>query len=210
MPLHCWPDIPFMAKIMHSRRVCFDPQIPFAKATGMNRYKLVDAQGEVMMSLPILGGRSHHQPLAEVRLAMENTRQRGGWAASHWRRMQNGYRRAPYFEFLEHELRSLILDPGEHLMTYNLRVLDWLIHRLQIDVQRTDSANLYPLEEPWTALCKGRTWNSPRYYQQFEARTGFVAGLSVLDLLIHCGPGESKTYLCRFLDLNSSNFETKP
>jgi hypothetical protein len=194
---------------MHSGRVCFDPQIPFAKGTGMNRYRLVDAQGTIMMSLPILGGRSHHQPLADVRLATEQSRPRGGWVASHWLRMQNGYRRAPYFEYLENDLRNLILDPGQHLMAYNLRVLGWLIRRLQIDVQITDSANLYPLDEPWTTLCKGKAWITPRYYQQFESRTGFEPGLSVLDLLIHCGPRESKAYLHRYLDLNSSNFETQ-
>jgi len=207
MPLHCWPDLPLMAKIMHSGRVCFDPQIPFAKATGMNRYRLMDAQGEVMMSLPIHGGRSHHQALGEVRLAIKEGCQRSEWATSHWRRIQNGYRRAPFFEYLENDLRNLILEPGNHLMTYSLRVLAWLLHRLQIDAQITESADKYPLNEPWAVLLKQRVWKTPRYYQQFETQTGFIPSLSVLDLLIQCGPHESKAYLDRYLDLNSSNFE---
>lgn len=59
---------------MHSGRVCFDSDMPFAKATGMNRYRLAGSQGAIMISLPIQGGRSHPQPLGQVRLATEQGR----------------------------------------------------------------------------------------------------------------------------------------
>jgi len=210
MPLHCWPDLPYMAKIMHSGRVCFDSDMPFAKATGMNRYRLADSQGSIMISLPIHGGRSHHQPLGQVHLATEQGRSRGGWAKTHWRSIQNAYRRAPFFEYLEDDLSKLILETGELLMEYNLKVLAWLIERLALDVQITESAVMRPLSQPWVLLLKEVPWKTPRYFQQFEAQTHFVPGLSVLDLLIQCGPHESKAYLERYLSLNASNFEAQP
>ncbi len=199
-----------MAKIMHSGRVCFDSDIPFAKATGMNRYRLVDSQGAIMISLPIHGGRSHHQTLAQVRLAMNEGRQRGGWAAKHWRCIQNAYRRAPFFEYMEDDLHKLILETGDYLMEYNIKVLAWILDKLKIEVQISESAEKLPLLQPWALLMKHRNWKTPRYYQQFEIQTGFVAGLSVLDLLIQCGPQESKAYLERYLSLNAINFDLHP
>lgn len=206
MPLHCWPDLPFMAKLIHSGGVCFDPQIPFAKATGMNRYRLADAQGEILMSLPVCGGRSHHQLLGEVHLALEKHPKGTKWTVTHWRRIQNGYRRAPYFEYFENDLRSLILEPDEPLMQYNLRVLEWLLNRLQIGTPISISEANCPLDVPWSEFIARKTWITPPYYQQFEDRTGFIPHLSVLDLLLQCGPQQSRNYLDRYLELNASNF----
>lgn len=195
---------------MHSGRVCFDSEIPFAKATGMNRYRLSGSQGAIMISLPIQGGRSHPQPLGQVRLATEQGRSGGGWAKTHWRSIQNAYRRAPFFEYLEDDLSKQILETGELLMEYNLKILTWLIYRLSLDVQITESAGMRPLSQPWVLIRKEKNWNTPRYFQQFEAQTRFIPGLSVLDLLIQCGPHESKAYLERFLSLNASNFNAHP
>lgn len=195
---------------MHSGRVCFDSEIPFAKATGMNRYRLSGSQGAIMISLPIQGGRSHPQPLGQVRLATEQGRSGGGWAKTHWRSIQNAYRRAPFFEYLEDDLSKQILETGELLMEYNLKILTWLINRLSLDVQITESAGMRPLSQPWVLIRKEKNWNTPRYFQQFEAQTRFIPGLSVLDLLIQCGPHESKAYLERFLSLNASNFNAHP
>jgi len=132
------------------------------------------------------------------------------WAKTHWRSIQNAYRRAPFFENLEDDLSKLILETGELLMHYNLKVLAWLIQRLALDVQITESAVLRPLSQPWVLLLKEVHWKTPGYYQQFEAQTHFVPGLSVLDLLIQCGPHESKAYLERYLALNASNFNAQP
>ncbi|MEY3574601.1 MAG: hypothetical protein RLZZ617_1199 [Bacteroidota bacterium] len=195
---------------MHSGRVCFDSEIPFAKATGMNRYRLSGSQGAIMISLPIQGWRSHPQPLGQVRLATEQGRSGGGWAKTHWRSIQNAYRRAPFFEYLEDDLSKQILETGELLMEYNLKILTWLINRLSLDVQITESAGMRPLSQPWVLIRKEKNWNTPRYFQHFEAQTRFIPGLSVLDLLIQCGPHESKAYLERFLSLNASNFNAHP
>ncbi|NBV04276.1 MAG: hypothetical protein EBS08_01215, partial [Cytophagia bacterium] len=124
--------------------------------------------------------------------------------------IQNAYRRAPFFEYLEDDLSKLILETGDQLMEYNLKVLAWLIDRLTLDVQITEAAVMRPLSQPWALLLKEVPWETPRYYQQFETQTQFVPGLSVLDLLIQCGPHESKTYLERFLSLNASNFNAHP
>ncbi|MFM7178687.1 MAG: WbqC family protein, partial [Bacteroidota bacterium] len=102
------------------------------------------------------------------------------------------------------------LETGEMLMEYNLKVLAWLIDRLALDVQITESGVIRPLSQPWVLLLKEVHWKTPGYYQQFEAQTHFIPGLSVLDLLIQCGPHESKAYLERYLALNASNFEAQP
>ncbi|MFM7701187.1 MAG: WbqC family protein, partial [Bacteroidota bacterium] len=143
-------------------------------------------------------------------LATEQGRSGGVWAKNHWRSIQNAYSRAPFFEYLEDDLSKLILETGELLMDYNLKVLAWLIHRLALDVQITESEVMRPLSQPWVLLLKEGPWKTPRYFQQFEAQTHFVPGLSVLDLLIQCGPHESKAYLERYLVLNASNFDAQP
>ena len=107
---------------MHLEEVCFDPGTPFVKASGMNRYRLLDPRGSLLMSLPIEGGRSHHQPLGRVRLVQPSP-----WASQHWKHLVNTYRRAPYFDYWADDLEKIIRQPDSLLFDYNLRIL--VFHR---------------------------------------------------------------------------------
>lgn len=170
---------------MHLEEVCFDPGTPFIKASGMNRYRLLDPRGSLLMSLPIEGGRSHHQPLGRVRLVQPRP-----WASQHWKHLVNTYRRAPYFDYWADDLEKIILKPDPLLFDYNLRILNYLMtklrHPLKIQVGSLDPTE-GPTERAWLPI--------KPYYQHFEDRLGFVPGLSVLDLLLQCGPNEAKVHL---------------
>jgi hypothetical protein len=185
LPLNCWPEVSWVAKLMHLKEVCFDPETPFIKAGGMNRYRILDPSGSLLISLPIEGGRSHHQSLGSTRLVAPSS-----WATAHWKSLQNTYRRAPYFDYWCHDLEPLILKPDPLLMDYNLRVLEYLMNKLK----HPWAPRLGHLERETLSRSDEKTILSP-YYQHFEDRLGFVSGLSVLDLLMQCGPNESKTYL---------------
>ncbi|MFM9060055.1 MAG: WbqC family protein [Bacteroidota bacterium] len=185
LPLYCWPEVSWVAKLMHLKEVCFDPDAPFVKAGGMNRYRILDPGGSLLMSLPIAGGRSHHQSLGSTRLVSPPS-----WSTAHWKRLLNTYRRAPYFDYWSDDFENLILKPDAFLLDYNLRVLDyimkklkhpWAPQRMRIERSRLMTWNQKPLTLP--------------YYQHFEDRLGFVSGLSIMDLLMQCGPNESKAYL---------------
>jgi len=184
-PLHCWPEGSLIAKLMHLEEVCFDPETPFVKASGMNRYRILDPMGSLLMTLPIDGGRSHHQNLGSVRLV-----QRVHWSSVHWKRLINTYRRAPYFEYWADDLEKIIRWPDSLLFDYNVRILDYLMAKLRHPLKiRIGSVT----QKPWPQ--EKVSPPLPSYYQHFEEKLGFVPGLSVLDLLLQCGPNEAKAYL---------------
>lgn len=185
LPLHCWPEGSLVAKLMHLEEVCFDPETPFVKASGMNRYRLLDPRGSLLMSLPIEGGRSHHQPLGRVRLVQPSP-----WASQHWKHLVNTYRRAPYFDYWADDLEKIILQPDSFLFDYNLRILDYLMTKLRHPLK----IHIGSQNQPRGLLKKACPPLRP-YYQHFEERLGFVPGLSVLDLVLQCGPNEAKAHL---------------
>jgi hypothetical protein len=170
---------------MHLEEVCFDPETPFVKASGMNRYRLLDPMGSLLMTLPIDGGRSHHQNLGSVRLV-----QRVHWSTLHWKRLVNTYRRAPYFDYWADDLEKIIRQPDSLLFDYNLRILDYLMTKLRHPLK----VHVVSLDRPTSLLKKAWPPLGP-YYQHFEERLGFVPGLSVLDLILQCGPNEAKAHL---------------
>jgi hypothetical protein len=75
-------------------------------------------------------------------------------------------------------------------MDYNLRVLEYLMNKLKLPW----APRLGHVDRETLSRSDEKTILSP-YYQHFEDRLGFVSGLSVLDLLMQCGPNESKSYL---------------
>ncbi|MBS1630799.1 MAG: WbqC family protein [Bacteroidetes bacterium] len=146
-----------------------------------NQYSISSANGLLLLSVPLQGGRRQRSPLADWRIDYTHD-----WQRRHWGALYSAYGRAPFFEHFAPGLRGLIYGGHEHLERLNHAALTWVSQSLRLSLLFSDAINEAPQPLPALVL--------PAYHQVFEARLGFLSGLSVLDLMMNEGP-ESMRYL---------------
>ena len=103
----------------------------------------------------------------------------------------------PFFEFYEDELHEVFYQQPENLMEYNLNLISCLLSWLEVDIDFifADEYIKFTFDENQLIQAKNMPLEKlPHYTQVFENKHGFIANLSVLDLIFNLGP-QSRNYL---------------
>ncbi|MBO7510545.1 MAG: WbqC family protein [Bacteroidales bacterium] len=144
-----------------------------------------------------------HIPIREVRIDYSVD-----WVRAHEQAIASAYGSSAYFEYYKDELFTLLESGEGSLYAFNRRLIDWLLLKLHLPARVADSREfLRPVPEPSaqdarpSGVCalqdlrerlhpkKAPLYRCGRpYYQVFSAKSGFVEGLSVVDLLFNEGP----------------------
>jgi hypothetical protein len=161
-----------------------------------NRMMVAGANGLLLLSIPVAGGRNQKGAYRDIRID-----HRSDWQQRHWRSLFSAYGKSPWFFQYADALESLFRFRDDYLVDWNLRCLAWTASALKLpgwagkiltaavdtpdpgDVVADSSGLVLPSNFQDPALGP-----FPRYTQVFEDRIGFQPNLSVLDLLLCCGP----------------------
>jgi hypothetical protein len=140
------------------------------------------------LSIPLVNGRAQKALIRDVKIADSLP-----WQANHWKTIVSCYNRSPWFSFYQDGLEGLYRKRFRFLLDWNRECLEWSLKVLGMPRVIGSTAeykrNYLPEEgADWRGkwLPKNReNWGeeSPRYHQVFEERTGFLPGLSILDLV---------------------------
>jgi hypothetical protein len=158
------------------------------KMSFRNRCQIAGAEGIIDLSIPLVKGRDQKALIRDVRIADSLP-----WQAQHWKTIVSCYNRSPWFDFYRSPLGALYRKPFGFLLDWNISCLEWSLKTLgstQV-VSLTEAYQAHysadkGMDERGKLLPKNREKlgaEMPRYRQVFEERTGFIPGLSVLDLL---------------------------
>ena len=160
----------------------------YQKLSFRNRCQIAGAEGVIDLSIPLVNGRDQKALIRDVRIA-DSLR----WQENHWKTIVSCYNRSPWFSFYRDELEELYRKPFGFLLDWNRGCLEWTLRVLGMPLTVDGTTRYQPAYTPdegvdqrgkW--LPKNReSWGSeaPRYHQVFEERTGFLPGLSILDLI---------------------------
>ena len=212
--LHYIPWLRYFHKIALSDTFVVLDNIQFNKNGWQNRNKIKTAQGETILTVPVL--HKMGQLLSEVQLDNKQP-----WRRKQWGSIRNAYRKAP--NFFEHEPFFKKVDDSnwEKLNDLNYEIFFYLVKALGIKARIIRSSDLTlrgEATERLVGLCKDleasayltgayaaevyleakifegegiglsfQTFECPQYPQLFD-EAGFVPELSILDLLFNCGP----------------------
>lgn len=212
--LHYLPWLRYFHKIASSDTFLVLDNIQFNKNGWQNRNKIKSAEGEQILTVPVV--HKFQQLLSEVQIDG-----RQPWQRKHQRSLESNYRRAPFF--LEHEkfFRQVFETPWQRLNDLNYEILGYLIQTLGIKTQVLRSSELRlkgEATERLVSVCKElgarayltgsyavqayldtepfrregieliyQEWTSPAYPQLFP-EAGYLPDLSIVDLLFNCGP----------------------
>ena len=160
----------------------------YQKLSFRNRCQIAGAEGVIDLSIPLVNGRDQKALIRDVRIADSLP-----WQANHWKTIISCYNRSPWFSFYRDPLEELYRKPFGDLLDWNRECLDWSLQVLGMPRSVSGTMEYKPVYATGEAVdCRGiwlpknrESWGmeSPRYRQVFEERTGFLPGLSVLDLV---------------------------
>ena len=186
-------------KLYRSDEVQIEQWESFQKQTYRNRCLIATTNGVQALTVPI--ERNNGQYIKDIRIS-----DHGNWRHLHWNALQSAYGESPFFEYYQDDIRPFFEKRWTFLLDFNEDIRQKVCELIDIQpvvgytkafVNHGDCAH---------DLCDFREGIQPKhpapdpdfvpkpYYQVYQQKHGFLANLSILDLLFDMGP-ESIFYL---------------
>jgi len=194
-----FPSVILFKNLNKITNIIFEQYDRHQKMSFRNRCQLAGADGIIQLSIPLGGGRDQRTIMKEVRIANKQD-----WQGQHWKTIVSCYSRSPWFEFYRDDLFRLYQRPFTFLLDWDLECFEWVARMLgrTLEISITDSYREDYDKNEWLDL-RGKigprtigqlqeSAPAPKYRQVFEERTGFLPGLSILDLLFCEGKNASR------------------
>lgn len=126
--------LPYLGKIVQSDCFVLLDDVEFTRNGYQNRNRIKTAQGPLVLTAPV------KQKLAQKILEVEVPD--NGWRKKHWASIQQAYRKAPYFERYQSELKAFFAEPWPNLADPLCAMLEWLVKALGCDIRVVRSSTL--------------------------------------------------------------------
>ena len=187
VPTTYLPPIEFFVRTA-GKEIVIDLHEHFIKQTYRNRCTVLGPNGVLSLSVPLVK-RKDHTPVKDIRISYEEN-----WQQLHWRTFESAYRRSPYFEYYEQDLRKFYENKTELLWEFNLELLRTIYRLIKIEPVITFAKSydktpaIEDLRPQMTPKVNSGIKNYAEYTQVFSDRFGFVPDLSVVDALFNLGP----------------------
>lgn len=193
LPIFYLPPVSWFSVFLHQdSEVVFEQYENFPKQTYRNRANIYGANGKLSLIIPI-----HHngkRAMKDIEISYTEN-----WQHLHWKSIKNAYQSSPYFEFYEDHLKQIFDSEEKSLIKFNLRALEIILKLLKTEkaYSLNDEYARNPAEINYREKFSAKQpseFEMEEYYQTFSDKLGFLADLSILDLLCNKGP-ESLTYI---------------
>ena len=190
LPTSYLAPIGYYAILLQNKNCEIEQYEHFVKQSIRNRCDIYGANGKLTLSIPKQRKASSKTILKDIKIAYHHP-----WQKEHWKSIVSAYRSSAYFEFYEDLFAPLYQIKVIYLSDFNLKLQEVIFKCLQIkdtsiltqSYQKQSISNDY---RNATFQIKNQT----KYHQVFENNCGFIANLSIIDLLFNLGP-ESADYL---------------
>ncbi|MFB6453664.1 WbqC family protein [Chitinophaga sp. Hz27] len=178
-----FPSINFYKLLTGYENLKLEQYENYQKVSYRNRCYLAGPNGRMILSVPLTKGKNQRTVMKDVKISNEEK-----WQSLHWKTLVSAYRRSPWFEYYEPELEALYEKRFDYLLDWNMACLEWANNKLGVSqtITLTDGYEKMVIgaDDMRDKLVPGIfPEDSPVYTQVFEDRTGFLPGVSILDLL---------------------------
>jgi hypothetical protein len=189
------PPVEYFSLIYNADEALVEREENYLKQTYRNRCYLLSANGRQTLTVPVYLGSVHKTALKNIRIDYSKR-----WQQVHLRAMSTSYKASPYFEFYIEEVERIILKNHEFLIDLNTELTVAILKILGIKTSIACTSTFIPLgtidyDFRYKITPKRRSdFIIKEYTQVFNYSSGFISGLSILDLLFNMGP-DSLNYL---------------
>ncbi len=185
----------FLEVIKHDS-IVIEAHENFEKSTYRNRCHIASPEGRLRMTIPLEHGRNQRAKYRDVKISYAS-----GWQKNHWNSLCSCYRNSPYFEFYEDRLAPFFNQRFDFLFDFNKQLLEATLQLMNLNVpidftKSFEKTSPLEVKDFRSQIIPGSTDFFPLiYHQVFQERTGFLADLSILDLLFNEGPHSKELLL---------------
>ena len=169
----------------------------YQKQTYRNRCLIATANGVQALTVPVEHN-NDRMLVKDLRISDHNQ-----WRRIHWNALQSAYSESPFFEYYADDIRPFFEKRYDFLIDFNEAIRETVCKLIDIlpQIEYTSAYN-----SQWQESADYRDvihakhplpdndFEAKSYWQVFQHKHGFLANLSILDLLFCMGP-ESVFYL---------------
>jgi len=180
-------SIPYFQSIAKHSEIVIDLHEHYKKQTWRNRTQILESNGPMYLSVPVMRPNGSKSPIKEIRITYDTD-----WRKDHWKALQSSYQHAPFFFYYGTQIKDLIYQEEESLHLFNLKILKQLLIWLDIEISISFS-NEYIVPngpEDFRIALDQKLFTIPqnKYFQVFSDKYPFHPNLSIIDLLMNEGP----------------------
>ena len=190
LPTSYLAPIGYYAVLLQNANCEIEQHEHFIKQSIRNRCDIYGANGKLTLSIPIQRKSSSKTIIKDIKISYDFP-----WQKLHWKSITSAYRSSAYFEFYEDFFAPFYQKKEKYLLDFNLKLQKTVFKCLQLEDTAILSGS-YQKETDKTDLRNSdfEIQKQEKYQEVFESNCGFIANLSILDLLFNLGP-ESSEYL---------------
>ena len=186
--------VSYFTKFLLHGQIIIDVFEHYQKQSYRNRCVICSANGPLALSIPVLRGPAHKNPVKDVRIDSGKS-----WQKQHMKSLESAYRSAPFYEFYIDAIMPFLEKDYRYLADLDFGLQEALLDILGLDPKVRMSGSylevsrgkmtdyrerIHPKKEATAIPC----FNPVPYVQVFEERFGFIPDLSIADLLFNAGP----------------------
>lgn len=165
----------------------------FNKQTFRNRCEIYAANGKLPLVVPVVKGRGRKIKIKDLQVSYDEQ-----WQRTHWKSVVSAYNTSPFFEYYQDDLVGFFEKKYRFLLDLNVKVHEVICNILEIDDTFTftedfekvppGSLNFREQISPKVSYAYDPGFMPVPYTQVFSEKHGFIANLSILDLIFNEGP----------------------
>lgn len=193
--------VQYYSKLFRAEKAIIEIHDNYQKQSYRNRCIIVAANGSLPLSIPIEKSNGLKCKMKDIRIAKH-----GNWQHLHWNAIISAYNSSPFFDYYKDDFARFYEDKFTFLIDLNEQLQSLICNLLSIDTPimhstsfiKSTSTNtddyresIHPKKE-WSEL--DLQFQANPYYQVFANKHGFIANVSIIDLLFNMG-NETRLYL---------------
>ena len=196
LPTSYLAPIYYYAVLFQYNNCMFEHHEHFIKQSLRNRCQIYGANGKILLTIPKERKGSSKTKIRDIKITYKEN-----WQQEHWKAIKSSYNSSPFFDYYQDDLNVFFKQKETYLVDFNKKLQELILSFLHKKITYT-ATNKYIISDDFTDLREHlfTNKNQKRYDQVFMEKHGFIANLSIIDLLFNLGP-ESSDYL-QEMDLN--------
>jgi len=198
-PTSYLPDISYLHQLVKYRIIYIDIFENYIKQTYRNRCCIYAANGKLSLSIPVIKTTGNHTKVKDIEIDYSQP-----WQRLHWRSIESAYNTSPFFLYYRDAFEPFYQKQTKFLIDFNTSILTTIskLCKFQCKIKFTEkyaeqTDSIIDFRNTFSPKIKPEQQLSfPHYTQVFGEKHGFIADLSILDLLFNEGKF-SKEYLIK-------------
>lgn len=185
--------IQYYSKLINYNECIIEHYEHLTKQTYRSRCNIYSPNGLATLSVPLVK-RGVRQVMKDTKISNDYN-----WQNIHWRTLESGYRRSPFFEYYEDDFKDFYYDKKfTYLVDLNEALQQVVLEQLkqkpayqfstEYIANYPDAVDYRNLISPKESIEQDTNFVVKPYSQVFETRHGFIPNLSIVDLLFNQGP----------------------